>query len=92
MYQVSMFERFMTMVNPLPQEYIEEAMEMDLEELLLFCADKGCFTLLHAHVLYGGLVFFKSEDSAEWEYNYNRLHELLKKLGLPTQALLKFIH
>ena len=92
--KVTCFDRVLNLVKPLPENKRREAVEIikeyGLQDLLEFCIENGCCTILQSYTLYDGIIMWEDLDSNYWEEDYDKLHKLYDKLGITEDILDKY--
>ncbi len=93
--RVSCFDRVMHLVKELPKDKHKEAVyivkECGLQDLLDFCIENGCCTILQSYTLYDGIVMWEDLDGNYWEEDYDKLHALYEAIGLTEEVFEKYI-
>lgn len=83
---VTCFERVLNLVKPLPDNKIQEGLEIireySFQELLDFGVENGCFTEAQSSTLYEGIVMWEDLEGNYWEEDYDKISTLYEKMGL----------
>ena len=87
---VTCFDRVLHLVKELPQEKLQEAVEIAQEysfyETLEYFVECGCFTKEQLSTLYEGIVMWEDLDGNYWEEDYDRLMALYEAVGLTEEV------
>lgn len=87
---VTCFDRVLHLVKELPQEKLQEAVEIAQEysfyETLEYLAECGCFTKGQLLTLYEGIVMWEDLDGNYWEEDHDRLMALYEAVGLTEEV------
>lgn len=92
--KVTCFERVMHLVKPIPEEKLEEAVEIivdnSFQDFLDFCVENDCFTEAQSTTLYEGIVMWEDLESNYWESDIDKLMDLYDAVGVTDEVFKKY--
>ena len=94
--RVTCFDRVTHLVQPLPNDKLEEAVEViqecDFVEFLDFCVENNCFNSHQSQTIYEGIVMWEDFEGNYWEEDRVKLLDLYDRIGVTDEVFEMYAH